>query len=185
MKSTTFLLAAAIFLLSCNNQRNQAKLTKADSLSIYNVIKNSSYDTIKRPFFSTPKVEDAPKTEKEVRDMHLAYLEHPLEIYWKDDVTGATYKVRGFNIPRNDLDILYKKGVNGARIYLGFKDGEYKLIMAAVNSDNGNHFVTGTDLEVFDDFFPCPTYCPQSGGATEIAKKSDLNWDGAVFRIPK
>ena len=56
--------------------------------------------------------------------------------------------------------------------------------MTAVKADNSNHLA---DNEIIDDFFPCPTYCPNDIGESDAVKRTDLNWDATsgTFKKPK
>ncbi|HYE55554.1 MAG TPA: hypothetical protein VD996_11945 [Chitinophagaceae bacterium] len=91
-------------------------------------------------------------------------------------------KIRGFFIPKKDLDYIFKSpdyaNLAGARIYLGLNKGQYCLMMVGVKSDLSNDFPNG----IIDEFYPCPTQCPGDDGSLPAAiRQTDLNYNAGIW----
>jgi hypothetical protein len=180
MKKIFFLIAflpiLLLFLNSCNTSGHK-NLTASDSLLIYEAISKQAKigDTVPQIEKFTFLSSFAPATILDpavAREYHKNYIDNPIANLLNEN----NEKIRGFYITRSDVTDIYKSGIKGARIYLGYDGQKYRIMIAGVNNEGVN------DLsKIVDDFFPCPDRCPDDDGtATEAIRKkiyeSDLNY---------
>lgn len=160
--------------MGCNNQPSNLALSKEDSVKISQamvkrdtikpITSNYTFTSIFKPDVIIPR--------STADSLHVGYLNNPIT----NLVNSNNEMIRGFKIEKSDFDQVKAVATNGARIYFGFDGKEYRLMLVGVDLDGAN-----VSTAIADDFFPCPTYCPNgdlSGTAAQKKKRfeSDFNY---------
>jgi hypothetical protein len=173
----SLLLPIVFFIITtgCNQQSKDGKSR--------NETGKNSYDSIPPKELAFAKFTDQPKGKidsAEASLMHIDYLKNPITNLIKPG--GGL--IRGWYMDQEDFNVIKANATKGARIYLGYKDNEYHLIMVAVRNDSAN-VLSSPDLEasdprvVVDDFKPCPDQCPADKSISwKPIWKYDLNFLG-------